>query len=340
MPLIPPDIGIRLKLPSDTLLPVARTAEIPADLPDLNRGQRFTAQIQEVLPDNSYRALVAGKSLTLSLAESVKTGDMLELVVVDKTPRTIVARTAEPAAAAGEPQPYQYSQLSRAAQLIASLLTPEGESAPPAALNKGRPLLDAPPQTAAQLAPALSDSVAKSGVFYEAHQAQWVAGKFPLAELLKEPQAEHAPQKAEQPMAQVEQPKPQAERSLPTIAVPEELKGLVQQQLDAASTQRLVWHGEVWPGQTIDWQITRERQQRTADVDTVEHWSTKLRLTTPRLGEVEASLKLSQQGVSITLTTPYDNSATDLSDAGPALGQALGAAGVPLLALKVTHESD
>jgi hypothetical protein len=41
----------------------------------------------------------------------------------------------------------------------------------------------------------------------------------------------------------------------PALAVPEDLRLLVQQQLDAVATQRLAWHGEVWPGQTLNWQI-------------------------------------------------------------------------------------
>jgi len=44
-----------------------------------------------------------------------------------------------------------------------------------------------------QLAPLLRQALSQSGLFYEAHQAQWLAGKVDLAALLREPQAQGAP---------------------------------------------------------------------------------------------------------------------------------------------------
>ncbi|MDR1855212.1 MAG: flagellar hook-length control protein FliK [Azoarcus sp.] len=43
-----------------------------------------------------------------------------------------------------------------------------------------------------QLAPLLRQALSQSGLFYEAHQAQWLAGKVDLAALLREPQAQAA----------------------------------------------------------------------------------------------------------------------------------------------------
>jgi hypothetical protein len=45
-----------------------------------------------------------------------------------------------------------------------------------------------------QLAPLLRQALSQSGLFYEAHQAQWLAGKTDLASLLREPQAQSAGQ--------------------------------------------------------------------------------------------------------------------------------------------------
>jgi hypothetical protein len=46
----------------------------------------------------------------------------------------------------------------------------------------------------AQLVPLLRQALSQSGLFYEAHQAQWLAGKIDLAALLREPQAQGAGQ--------------------------------------------------------------------------------------------------------------------------------------------------
>lgn len=362
-----------------SLQPIAPVSEIPADLVELRPGQAFSARIQEVLPENTYKALVAGRSLTLALPQGAKAGDTLELVMVDRTPHLIVAQLASRGgpgdAAAGAN--YQFTNLSPTAQLIGALLARDGASPPPAELNRGQALLATasadPAKMAAELAPQLAKAVSQSGLFYESHQVQWVSGQRPLLDLLAEPQAKHAPaeipsapgrEPAERaavaaggrpaefsgPMVLLQnlfgadetrpQPATQAATPNPAAAIPEDLRPLVQQQLDAAATQRLSWHGEVWPGQEMNWQIEPDEQRGgDAQADGEKGWITSLRLTTPRLGEIDARLSLTPQGVRITIATPVGASAADLLDAAPALEKSMAAAGVPLLALQVKHDS-
>jgi len=454
--LIPPDIGLRLRLQNELLpQPITPLQEIPADLPDLKAGQTFSARIQEVLPESTYRALVAGKSVTLSLPESVKTGDMLELVVVDRTAKTIIAQLAPQSGAATEAEAatYPHATFSRAAQLIGTLLPAEGQAPSAAPLNRGQPLLAQPPQTGLELAPILGKAVAASGLFYESHQAKWVAGKLPLASLLQEPQGMRSSPQAKiaaqadkmvflanarqdpqgpalaaaaagaqgeiqplpgqppglpgqaapapgnsvpaSPLAPVAQgpetpgPNPtlvkpgatpgkaeaaasvnemallqsgsqpptpaqlatslreaaeaqrqqaivQASPLMTAASIPDELRPLVQQQLDAAGTQRLIWHGEVWPGQTMQWEIEWQDQGGgKSEQDDAESWTTTLRLETPRLGELVAALRLRPGGVKVALMTPSGSSAADLRAGAPALEKALASAGVPMLGFTV-----
>jgi hypothetical protein len=382
MVLIPPDAAIRMRMQTEAnlLQPVQPTHEISSELPELRPGQTFNARIQETLPDNTYRALVAGKQLTLQLPEGAKPGDQMELVVIDRSARVVIARQVEAsntASAAGDTAPYAYAKFSPAARMIGQLLPAEGETPPPAQLNRGQPLLTVPPQpqnAAALLAPALGKAVAQSGVFYEAHQAQWVSGKLPLERLLQEPQGqrslpiafEHAvaekvgagrtaPEVGS--MAVVATPREtvaatatpvsatntQATSQTVNLAqqVPDELRPLVQQQLEAASSNRVFWHGEVWPRQSMDWEI-EWNGEREADGSSEEdaHWRTALSLTTPRLGRVEASLQLSAKGVSIALATPSGASAADLRNASSELAEALAAAGVPLRGFTVKFENE
>ncbi|HEX8962910.1 MAG TPA: flagellar hook-length control protein FliK [Rhodocyclaceae bacterium] len=377
MALIPPDAGVRLRLQTDLptpAQPVGPLPEIPADLPELQIGQAFTARIQETLPQNTYKALVAGKFVTLQLPEGAKPGDTLELVVIDRTPRAFVAQLAgQPAQQQALAEAYPHATLSPAAQLIGSLLPSEGETPQPAPLNRGQPLLEQPPVRGSDLAPALAKAVAQSGVFYEAHQAQWVAGQRPIEQLLLEPQA-LTPQAAtlarhsqpggtnspEEPAVAERRPAPpsllqtlfgkeektegaavQSQSSSLAHAVPQELRPIVQQQLDAVATLRLVWHGEAWPNQPLEWEIVREDEQRAA-ADAGEeqtHWRTRLRLDTPRLGHVDASLLLTPDGVRMSIATPIGATAADLQEAAPELAAALEAAGVPLLSFTVKHES-
>lgn len=384
MALIPPDAGIRMRLQGETPLPsITPLQGIPSDLPDLLPGQTFSARIQEVLPENTYKALVAGKQLTLQLPEGAKPGDTLELVVIDRTPKLLIAQLNSQTAAAAANPPYPYATLSRSAQLIGNLLLQEGETPQPAALNGGQPLLPQPPARGADLAPRLEQAITQSGLFYEAHQAQWVAGKLPLAQLLQEPQGQHsspaalsnqnvspeasvrhgalaappeagrgAANAASAPAATLLQTAPGTGERTETAAaqqqqtaglphkVPDELRPLVQQQLDAVATQRLVWHGEAWPNQRIEWEIEREQKRETReDAGEEDSWRTTLRLTTPRLGQVDATMQLTAAGIRVSLATPVDATAADLRDEAPALETALAAAGVPLLSFMVKSES-
>jgi hypothetical protein len=380
MAMIPPDagLGMRLQTGMDLLQPLTSIPEISSDLPDLRPGQVFTARIQDVLPENTYKALVAGKQITLQLPEGAKAGDTLELVVVDRTPRVVVAQLNEQSnAAAAANEPYPYATLSKAGQIIGNLLLPEGQVLQPATLNRGEPLLPAPPATAAaaaaELAPALQKAVTQSGLFYESHQAQWSMGKMPLEQLLQEPQAQRSlpaalAQHGIVPRALLQEaalaaaaPAAQSPSMLQSLfgandratagtvqqqantvagAVPEELRPIVQQQLDAVSTQRLIWHGEAWPNQPVEWEIVREDERGTAAAPADEAtWRTTLRLDMPRLGHVDASLRLTSSGIQMSLTTPDGATAADLRDDIPALSAAFEAAGIPLLSFQVKHDS-
>lgn len=317
---------------------------LTADLPDLRLGQKFTARITEVLQDNTYKAQVDGKSVTLSLPGPVQVGDTLDMVVIDRSPTTTLVRVAEQPGAAGAAaaaaEPYPYATLSRAGQMIGALVTPEGGSPPAAPLNRGEPLLAQAPQSGAELAPVLAKAVTQSGLFYEAHQAQWVAGKLPLAVLLEEPQGQHSlPATIAANAVRTNPGEVQPAATAVAQAMPDELRPLVQQQLDAAATQRLLWHGEVWPGQTMEWQVEHEQSGSGSGAESEARWNTTVRLSTPRLGEVQAAIQLSGGGVRISLATPFDASANDLRAATPALVQALASAGVPLLGISVKHEA-
>lgn len=357
---------------------------IQSDLPDLRSGQAFTARVIESLPDNTYKALVAGRQLTLQLPEGASTGDTLELVVIDRTPKMLIARRADaPLAADAANQPYAYSKISTAGRMIGQLLLREGETPQSAALNRGQPLLAQPPASAAELAPTLAKAVSQSGLFYESHQAQWLAGQRPLASLKAEPQGQWPVPPRPQPTAPgsvagseaqvsrgsenltydmrvappgtsaIDVEADMASRSSLSAAaradsaaspagIPDLLKPLVQQQLDAVASQRLAWHGEAWPGQNIDWKIEREiadEHQRGQAEPEAPRWATTLRLTMPNLGEVDARLQLSGSSLQLRLTTGADRSADALRNQVAELTRALADAGLTVAGLDIRRET-
>lgn len=387
MALIPPDagIGMRMQAAADLLQPVTPIQEIPSDLPELRQGQTFSARIQEVLPENTYKALVAGKQITLQLPQGANAGDTLELVVIDRTPKVVIAQLAGQSATQAADDAYPYATLSKAGQMIGNLLLQEGETPEPVPLNRGQPVLSHPPAAAGELAPALAKAVSSSGLFYESHLVQWALGKVPTEQLLQEPQgsksspaaffahgllptetAEEAVRRttAEQaaqaggkaptgPAAALmrslfggeETPGPAPAAApqsgpLAQAAIPDDLRPLVQQQLDAAGTQRMIWHGEAWPNQQIKWEVSQEEERRAADgTEEPAAWRTHLSMESPRLGRVDAAVQLTPTGVRIALGTPYSGTAADLNNAAPALAASLEAAGITLLGFQVKHES-
>lgn len=361
MAVIPPDAGVRMRMQAEASLveQLQPVRPIPSDLPDLRPGQAFTARIVESLPDNTYKALVAGRQLTLQLPEGAETGDTLALVLIDRTPKMLIARRTEsPLAADAANQPYPYSKISSAGRMIGQLLLREGETPQPAALNRGQPLLTHPPASAAELVPTLAKAVSQSGLFYESHQAQWLAGQRPLASLRAEPQGQlpvpprpvigdmtPVATSAAEAAPESRPPPPEATAALVELAttgVPDEVRPLVQQQLDAVASQRLAWHGEAWPGQSIDWKIEREiadEQRNDRAEPEAPRWATTLRLTMPNLGAIDARLQLSGSSLWLQLAADADRSADALRDRVAELARALSDAGLTVAGLDIRREA-
>ncbi len=356
----PGDLAARLRMINEASLfdtdpPVAqlqRIREIQGALPELVPGQRFLATLQRGLADGSFRALVSGQQMTLTLATPAKAGDTLELEVTQVTPRAVFARLAEGAGSPPSAQP----ALSPTGRLISFLLA--GQPSPtPAALAANQPLLAAPPASGAPLVPLLRQALGQSGMFYESHQAQWVLSKLDTATLQREPQGQlrsfAAPQAAAGGQAGGSQGATAgagAERAVAAglamaeeasapraTPIPERIVPLVHQQLDALATNHYVWHGQAWPGQDIEWIIEDPQDEGggEGEAEAEQTWNTSLRLSLPRLGGVEAQLHLTPAGVALRLRVDDEAARAALDAGGPALASALEAANLQLTGLVV-----
>lgn len=194
--MLPPDVASRLHVAADAALrPVAEPQEISDALADLIPGQRMMAEIRALMPNGTYRAVINQRDITLALPFSARAGDSLELEVVDNNGRiafAVVSRHNPEQAAA---DPAVRSTLSRTGSLIADLMrdTSRAPGQQATALNGNQPLLSQPAATGNALAPALQQAISRSGMFYEAHQAQWVSGQKSIAELRAEPQGQRPP---------------------------------------------------------------------------------------------------------------------------------------------------
>lgn len=371
-------------------------------LPQLDPGAILSARVEAKLPDGSYKVLVAGQPLRMTLPSYVAPGDTLELAFVAREPRltfvlknvqqaasapalvlsaagrplaatllqagapalpsnTAPADTLElalvvreprltiaprdmPLAAQAQPPPAPAPVLSAAGRLVAATMLQAGELALPVAASATAPLLGTPPADGARLALALAQTLAASGLFYESHQAEWVAGKRDLAQIRQEPQARLtliAPRpeaRAAAAEAAVELPAAAgAAREQQTIhprTVP-----LVQQQLAALDSARVLLQLEVWPKQWMQWEVEEHHSGAGREADAPQSWNTQLRLQLPQLGELKAALSLGSDGVRIRLEAASAASAALLRDHSSSLQAALAAAGVPPAGIAIArHE--
>ncbi|MDR3323133.1 MAG: flagellar hook-length control protein FliK [Zoogloeaceae bacterium] len=196
--MIPADVASRIRLVNDLVTqPVTPTPKLADVLSEFVPGQRLAATIQALMPNGTYRAMVAQRDVTLALPFAAKAGDALELEVVDTNGKLALAVATNKQQGAAADNASVATRLTVTGRLISELLagmdTEGGKRPQPAPLNNAQPVVNRFPQNAADLVPALKAALVKSGMFYEAHQAQWVQGKTLLENLLQEPQGRLSP---------------------------------------------------------------------------------------------------------------------------------------------------
>ncbi|WP_004178699.1 flagellar hook-length control protein FliK [Nitrosospira lacus] len=316
-------------------------------LAGLEPGQRLRATVQSNLANGEFMVALdarnsgsagSGQTLHMRLPAGVRSGDVLNLIFVSREPQPTFTLTSD-ASPAGV-----FSRLSEAGRLIDSLLRhpvfPSGSATLSSAASFQFPLLATPPTNGADLARSLESALGRSGLFYESHLAQWVAGTRSLAELLLEPQA----RLSGQPIRFFANAESNAGVTVPnnttdaTKALASEVldpvhpsaMGLVRQQLEAFEMRHFSWQGVAWPGQTITWEAFEEgpqeqKEEREGLDQSAATWQTCLRLTLPNLGPVTASLRLNARG-----TGEMSGAEVRLTAAEPMTAAALRAGAVPL----------
>jgi hypothetical protein len=114
---------------------------------------------------------------------------------------------------------------------------------------------------------------------------------------------------------------------------------LVRQQLDLLATGQFRWTGEAWPGARLDWTIEQDgdewdRSGGGLASEDGQPWRTRLTLSLPTLGTVDAELTLTgMQLVARVQANPHG--ASRLASQGDSFRQRLAAAGIELQGLTI-----
>lgn len=304
-------------------------------------GQRLQATVQAQVAPNVFQVRVADQLMQMQLPGFIRSGDTISLQVASLQPRLTFTL-----AASSNPVSTPES-LSATARLLSSL------SQQPLERSYVRPIQNSPlwtgeqalPDTT-QLAGKLHDALSHSGLFYESHQAQWIAGNRPTTHLLLEPQNmltrnPAALESASQNPSPVTTSVPPQTASARTASeqgtsIPDQLKPLVQQQMNALETRQVLWQGQVWQGQEMRWEVREESPHRNAQGEQEGHWITQISLDLPRLGGVSAKLSFNGGALNLKLEVSDEQSRTLLGEASPQLVAALTERGIPVTQTLVT----
>jgi hypothetical protein len=255
-----------------------------------------------------------------------------------------------PAPQAGAGNASSHTRLSADAALIARLL--EEADTPGVASKLTGAAVDASAELPAQLAQSLARSLSTTGVFYESHLQEWIAGERPLAALRTEPHNRLPPGAPRMTMAPAATGEgtvamadtPTASPTEPTRSaapMPEALAAIVREQLDTLDLRRVHWHGEVWPQQPAQLEIAAEAHRHEdadgedgTDTPDMHCWRSTLRLTLPQLGVVEVHIGLDPQGADISVRAD-DHALAALQPGRSAFAEALTQAGVAVRLLEL-----
>jgi hypothetical protein len=173
------------------------------------------------------------------------------------------------------------------------------------------------PQIPALMAQGLKQALTNSGLFYESHLADYMQGGRDLSLIQQEPQNRH-------------------------IYADGAQAALVSQQLSILENQRIVWQGEVWPGQTMDWKVKVEDQQPHAEHQekaTEAPIFSEITLHLPQLGKVTAKLQLVDGKMRIQLQADQVQTVSTLKQESGHLAEAIQSLGQKLSGLSVgAHE--
>ncbi|MDP2025188.1 flagellar hook-length control protein FliK [Sulfuriferula sp.] len=330
-PVRPELAGARLIVPIEALMPVLPLADAREEashrFTQSALGQQFQGKVLSRLDDGSFLVRIADTAARMVLPAGTRVGDLLPLTLKSREPQLTFLLGAQPGAA--------MTSLSATGRLIDSLLHTAQQTGAPDTIAGKTALIASPATSTPQIAVALHDTLSLSGLFYEAHVREWANGNRSLPELMREPQAQ-----AGQALLADLSPALQAD---PTAVLPRPdanstaLTQLINQQLNTLEQQRVLWRGEAWPGQPMEWEVGEDTPDGSSH-DMPPSWHSKVRFELPTLGTVAATIRLTGDRLHIQIHADTEPSAVSLRAHGAQLSAALDAAGIPLDSLIVKQD--
>ncbi len=332
-------------LRSDSDLPEG--AQSPKWLP----GTRVIAEVRAIIDPTRALLQIGEHVVDARLPVPLKLGERVPLRVVEPFPKLVfVIESAE-----GPVAHRTQVSMSAAARVIAEVIrtTDPGQVGKPLRLAQPLPLPQGTASHPEEIARGLKHAVERSGLFYEKHQARWIAGEYPLAELAREPQAKlHRQAGTANPSSPARvalaEPAPSS-NGLEALSAGERLPAAAKEasparapfeaplraQLDLLDGRPVMVAIPGWEPQDIHWELPQREQGREGQEE--EIWNTQLHLSFPRLGQLTAQIRLVNDTLTLALSARSGETRSELAARQDILMEAFKEAGLNLAGLALTQ---
>ena len=112
---------------------------------------------------------------------------------------------------------------------------------------------------------------------------------------------------------------------------------VVSEQLAALQNGQLLFRGDLFPGQHLDWSIAEREGDRNQSGERVRSWETSVSLTLPVLGPVSARLTLDGARIAVKLDAETAATVAVLESGRVRLAEQLEGAGLIPAEMSVAH---
>lgn len=244
------------------------TQQLEAQAKAFTQGQTYSARVMQQVSERNFLVEVKTDStqsvvLKMELGQQAKVGQQLPLQFLHQQPVMTFMLKQNNTAYAGATV-----NLSHTGSLLGQYLgqaesqhlSPRFEAINPITHFPYKPQL---------LANDLKQALSQSGAFYESHLQAASQGQYSFQQIRQEPQNQPGFNPA----------------------------NLMFQQLAVLEHQRFSWHGEVWPGQAMTWDVYQQRLPSDAEkslqsADDLAMVGSELTIDFPHLGKVKAKISL------------------------------------------------
>lgn len=281
------------------------------------KGQEYFAHVLSKVGDTAYNVKVENSNLKstilkMDLGTATQVGQALTLRYMHDNPVPTFLLAPTPTNLVGSK-----TEISTAANMIGHYLQ-QAESDGISARFQATAVVSHSPANPLVMAQDLKNAVSNSGLFYESHLSDLVQGNQSLATIKQEPQNQ---------------------TNFP-------IANLMSQQLAILENQRMSWHGEVWPGQKMDWDVYQQQSGAESEQSSNEPANASARpiasemtLHLPNLGKVSARISLADGRMRVNILAEHPETLDMLSAKRLSLAEAIVRNGQQLDALTVVrHE--